>query len=257
MRAVERNPRSTSGGRWKPPKSLGSNQSVQPELWYKYDERDPVMQNGFQSPTRRMDREVVFRPSRPQQPLPAHYKTVSMYYSGGVFWLVEYDATTEAVNDGIDIADPRMMRRGSTDEEEKPDWDPMEFRQCANLVSYACRRGTHRNLLVVRPDQMWPHRILTDVHAALSSTGNRCLGGLIGELPLLLGLVYLALRESDVVRYMPRVVQRQWSIVEQMGRNYGWREKRGVVVSVYTNPPEATSQQLECYERGGYGTMFN
>lgn len=160
----------------------------------------------------------------PEIPINAQlHKTYSIYIYNATLWTVDYDATALSVHDGSEIGGASGYSTSDTDDEEegpsirgerdlnfRDDWVSMSFNHRPNSVSYAGRRCEHWRLCTEREDQNWARQILPDLYMAQDQTYNQQEGGLIGDLPLLIGLIALAVSDSKVSTVLPQVMQRSW-----------------------------------------------
>lgn len=158
--------------------------------------------------------------------------TYSIYVYNATIWTVNYDAINRPVHDGddrsessgcsLDDDDSSDVQQESTPfdyppdiqmDEDSPyqdDWVSMSFNHHDNHVSYVSRRMQNWRLCVKRSDQDWATLILPDPYMAQHTTDNPHHGGLIGDLPLLIGLVALAVEVNDVSTALPEVMSERW-----------------------------------------------
>lgn len=183
--------RTTANGRWLPPKALGHNIKWQ--------------QPGVSTPVFYHDGHATGPKNLPCNA--REYKVYSIYHDQAVFWTVDYDATRKPVADGQDFdaanggdrhPNDESDSESSSDDEELDDWRPLSFNPLegnTQLISYAGRRLQSRTLLVQRPDQTWVNQLLPHTYQASPErrTRNTRYGGMVGELPLLIGLAAMSL----------------------------------------------------------------
>ncbi|KAF2492289.1 hypothetical protein BU16DRAFT_445510, partial [Lophium mytilinum] len=109
-----------------------------------------------------------------------HFKTYSMYYDAG-FWISASDASRPDI-------EAKPWRRVSFE------WDK------ATYASHLAHAGDCSTLRTQRPGQDWPRNLLPNIYHAPSNcwtadTHNQY-GGLVGELPILLGLIAFSISIS-------------------------------------------------------------
>jgi hypothetical protein len=165
------------------------------------------------------------------------HKTYSMYWERAIIWTVNYDATLEHFGNGMESnppkepleqlePPPRVMNMsgfqirssassdvGESDEdhEYRDDWAPLKFdHREQDLLSYAGRRQPHSRLRVRRSDQDWPQKLLPDTCSAQETSDDPSHGGLIGELPLLIGLMALAIPKGQLAPGLCQSMGRPW-----------------------------------------------
>lgn len=154
------------------------------------------------------------------------HKTYSLYTYNATIWTIDYDATAKQVHNGEDTSESgeqtpenRERETFSDDSEDsemnvdsgfEDDWVSMSFGHLENLVSYAGRRREHWRLCVERNDQDWARLMLPDAYTAQASTENGDHGGLVGDLPLLIGLVALSVPEEQVEEMLAKVMRNPW-----------------------------------------------
>lgn len=147
------------------------------------------------------------------------YKTYSMYYDRTVIWTVPYDATAEQAYNGQDAsASDEEPEPAVTSEQGQPltsrdDWASLSFRHYPNYLSYAGRRLENARLRIQRPDQPWASQLLPDAYIPLEETQQVGAGGMVGELPLLIGLMALALPEAHVPIALPGLMLDSWRVM--------------------------------------------
>ena len=137
-----------------------------------------------------------------------------MYIYNATVWTVDYDATVVQVGDGFETSASSgystETEEGQVSQEDEDDWVSMSFNHLTNSVSYAGRRLQKWRLCVERDDQDWARQILPDVYMAQAQPDNPQHGGLIGDLPLLLGLIAFAVRDTEATTVLPRVISDPW-----------------------------------------------
>ena len=168
------------------------------------------------------------------------HKTYSIYYDRAIIWTVDYDAVDEQVNDGNESnpsedtpgdgvtqrnlesqstasselgesEDGEEQAEQATESEWKDDWAPFKFdHKEDNLLSYAGRHQPHSRLCIRRRDQEWAKKLLPDSCSAQSETNDESHGGLIGELPLLIGLMALAVPAAQLAVGLCQAMGRPW-----------------------------------------------
>lgn len=176
------------------------------------------------------------------------YKQYSMYYDHACIWLVDLDAANGPVGDGRDAygrdAQGRLARRESSDSEEDSDsgeedsdsskgnssdsdseddvnhdWSTLTFNYGDRYCSYAGRNLGHSQLCVCRPDQLWASWMIPGTHQpdAPRRLAAQPYGGLNGELPVLLGLMALAVPANHVVQHLSRCIANTWRFIPPQG----------------------------------------
>ncbi|KXT15356.1 hypothetical protein AC579_10436 [Pseudocercospora musae] len=266
-------PRTDKRG-WLPPKAKGKN------LKFKDDGGQPVTKTFYYN-----------RGSQPRQleakdlpiPSPPVYSTFSVYHGHSLFFAVPYDACANQVHDGSNaVSESHPESEGSNSDEEDvdamttlDDWQELRFnkvhptlRERYPDLSYADAGGPHLRLLAQRPDQFWAKYLLTDRYQRSSRmTQDKSRGGLVGKLSLLIALVVMALPPDQWRNVLPHVLTISGSgtwrvppgISQVIPRGTLWRDGRGVVVTVYSDPknPRGSSRGvLESFERGFFGPIF-
>ncbi|KAK5112294.1 hypothetical protein LTR85_011566 [Meristemomyces frigidus] len=249
-------PRHGRYGRWNPPKAHGDNVKWIPTgstmpytLSFRHDGQATTLANQLPEGIE-------------------HYQTYSIYHDEAVFWTVDYDACRVAVADGDeDSSDESEESDGET---ERDTWAPLTFGAVENnehpYMSFAGRRQEHRRLLTQRPDQLWAEQLLPNRYQASQETRTRDqrYGGLVGDLPLLVGLMAMAVPANRMSALLPNMignlpnVANSWRVYPptQVPRQVGWIDKRGLVVSVYYDPEETNADELEEYENGEHGPIL-
>ncbi|CAO2647419.1 Nn.00g083410.m01.CDS01 [Neocucurbitaria sp. VM-36] len=187
--------------------------------------------------------EIQQRPQNAQ-----HYKTFSLYYVGGVgFYVLKGDARNP------------------------PDDDVFHKLQFAyhnnqDYSSYLTDAGQHPTLRLQPQDQRWAHLVLPNIYHSHQIAPSQQYGGLVGELPIFLGLMAFTTSRDHLPGVLPHtftggswVISHQW----QMQRI----DRRGVVVKVYTCPADfpvnrpaswtgSSTTDLYNYEMGYLGKYF-
>lgn len=163
------------------------------------------------------------------------YETYSLYHDQAVFWTVDYDATAGKVENGKDFPDDES--ESSDSEEEGDDWRPLSFEEANENdlhMNFAGHRLPSRKLLHQRKSSAWTNQLLPDTYQKHQDdcTSRSRYGGLVGDLPLLIGLVAMTLPETGqygVHAMMP------WLIVNP-GAGGSWR----------VLPPERVPRGIGC-----------
>ncbi|KIW07293.1 hypothetical protein, variant 1 [Verruconis gallopava] len=156
------------------------------------------------------------------------YRTVSMYYSLGQFYMVPYDCTLYTVGSGR-----ANDEEGDSSEEEDAegedegeleinsiDWSLLRFHWLSQgYLSEAWFNGSYPRLNTQRPDQHWVNRLLPSPYRAEFSrrTQDQLYGGLNGDLAILIALLAFSAYDgavADVFEYSVRAVH---------GENGGWK----------------------------------
>lgn len=146
------------------------------------------------------------------------YSTMSIYYDDGRFWAVPYDATVmyalpeprDYDEYGAEIVDPTEGHR----------WETLGFVHPPHLpgASYLMRNGDQAQLSVQREDQRWARTLFPEPLRAPITISNRdmnrkperrSLGGMVGELPAILGLIALSVRADDVEEALEHCIRPQ------------------------------------------------
>lgn len=141
-------------------------------------------------------------------------------------WTIDYDATIKQVHDGRDTSEgngetpeggdqPSVLAGLAEsdvhdDPEDEDDWVSMSFSHLENYMSYVGRRREHWRLCADRSDQQWSKLMLPDAYMAQTEAENANHGGLIGDLPLLIGLLALSVPEEEVEAMLSRVMLDPW-----------------------------------------------
>jgi hypothetical protein len=156
------------------------------------------------------------------------YKTISMYYSSGHFYMVPYDCTLWPVgsgrgNDDEDASSEEEDAEGEPEGEESEihniDWSLLRFHwKDEGYLSEAWFDGLYSRLNTQRPDQTWVNKLLPSPYRAEFSrrTSDPLYGGLNGDLAILIALLAFSAydaRVADVFKYTVRRVH---------GPNGGW-----------------------------------
>lgn len=217
-------------GRWRPPKGLGNNLTL-PPAYFSFDGQTTSVQT--RNAPDLLQNAVL-------------HKTYSIYYDRAIFWIVPYDASKERVDDGeentpsedlptenirpgsmntsgfqnqsaasSDVSDDESGESTSTKTTTpNVDWSILKFdHRDSDKLTYASRRQPHSRLCVRRRSQEWAQKILPDSCDAQPQnvTDNKNLGGLIGELPLLIGLMAFALPETNWEHLLCQAMGQRWS----------------------------------------------
>lgn len=240
-------------GKWVPPRSKGGNILAAGDdsgkYWY-------------------CDRQHIHHvPDLPEGS--EEYKTYSLYYDEGNFWIFEGDASA------VLIALGDYNSEENTADGAGSDWHHLSFEHEERLcTSYLTNAGEHSRLRVQRPDQTWPQMLLPEqFHAPADClTTYQRYGGLTGELPIFLGLIAFSIR-TNAVGYAFQICFREgaWNTHNfPHGRKcpalfllsfahtvfYIGVDRRGMVVRVWS-PPGAEPTDLEHFEIGLLGKYFN
>lgn len=176
------------------------------------------------------------------------FKTFSVYYDDGTFWITRGDASTQLIGAGD------SNKESGTGHGE--DWRRLTFEHDGpTYASHLTNAGTNPRLRTQRPDQDWPRMLLPEQYHALPSfhTAYRQYGGLAGELPLFLALMAF----SADVSYVGWVfhacfINGIWGTHHE---THGRIDKRGMVVRVYC-APDRGEDELRAFENGQYGKYF-
>ena len=175
----EHTPCVDSSGTWFPPRSVGGNKLIGGNHSGKYWH----CTGDFIIP--------VEGTELPQGCYP--FKTFSVYYDYGTFWVTRGDASTQLIGAGDN------NKESGTGHGE--DWHRLTFEYDApTYASHLTNAGENFRLRTQRPDQDWPRMLLPEhYHAPLSShTECQRYGGLAGELPLFLALIAFSVDVSYV-----------------------------------------------------------
>ncbi|KAK0934736.1 hypothetical protein LTR29_013667 [Friedmanniomyces endolithicus] len=235
-------PRIFPNNRWKPPKKLGNNWKW-PATTYYHDGQNTTVHLGR-------------LPATAQR-----FKQYSVYHDHAYIWAVDLDASLEKVGDGRDDSADRVeaeveRREGEVD---NPDWSTLTFYELSQYRSYAGLGLELQHLRLRSSTQIWPDQILPDTYRATQSTPHQGYGGLVGDLPLLISLMALALPSSFVQTGLPSCMANPWQVypASQIARGLGWEHRRGLVVAVYYDTNTTTTRlDLEHYERGTDGSSI-
>ncbi|KAK1060889.1 hypothetical protein LTR74_011465 [Friedmanniomyces endolithicus] len=235
----EARPRIFPNNRWKPPKRLGNNWRGPATTYYHDGQNTTVHLGGLPTTAQR-------------------YNQYSVYHDHAYIWAVDFDASQEKVGDGrddsADRVEPEVERQEG--EVDNHDWETLTFHELSQYRSYAGLRLELQHLRLRSSTQIWPDQILPDTYRATQSTPHQGYGGLVGELPLLISLMALALPPSFVPTGLPSCMANPWRVypVLQIARGLGWLHRRGLVVTVFYDTNTTTTQQdLYHYERGTDG----
>ncbi|KAK0944099.1 hypothetical protein LTR48_001270 [Friedmanniomyces endolithicus] len=236
----EARPRIFPNNRWKPPKRLGNNWKW-PATTYYHDGQTTI---------------VGTLPRTAQR-----YKQYSVYHDHAYIWAVDLDASLEKVGDGRDDSADRVEAdvERQVGEVDNHDWATLTFHELSRYRSYAGLHLESQHLHLRNETQIWPEQILPDTYRATQSTPVQGYGGLVGELPLLIGLMALALPSNFVQTGLPSCMANPWRVypVSQIARTAGWEHRRGLVVSVYYDTNTTTTPvDLYHYERGTDGSSI-
>ncbi|KAK6440055.1 hypothetical protein LTR95_003719 [Oleoguttula sp. CCFEE 5521] len=194
------------------------------------------------------------------------YRTCSMYFNQANIWIVNCDATQRVIHDGNDndTSDRRQPPLAGT---ATNDWSHVSFK-AANAevapspeVSYVTYDGPEERLIYQHQDHAWARRLFPDRYTRMgerSLGADRQLGGLVGDLPILLGLVALSIDPRGMQERIVSIVQGPpWVLPASQERTVGWDDKRGILVEVWTKDDAVqTVATLKRYEHGGFGRIF-
>ena len=282
-------PRSDQNFAWLPPRPRYSNILVSGPTtgrWYEYNnwETRQVQQPDFHTAV--------------------HYKTFSFYLNDQIFWIYPSDAPQNKVGDGS--GNPRVGSRPETegseessssdeyssnssdDDRNAEDWVPLKF-HCpfpgdTTYTSYATTRALQTTLTVQRANQPSLSQLLPDRYLLPSEqrTTQQPLGGLVGELPILIALIAYSVRPSRVDPALTHCLRQQY-LPHNGQRGDGCKycatcshydanrsagiDRRGVVVRVYYElqsggiqagrvQQHTPAQKLALFEAGRYGKFI-
>nr|OQO31561.1 hypothetical protein B0A51_01403 [Rachicladosporium sp. CCFEE 5018] len=174
--------------------------------------------------------------------------TCSMYFDQGNIWVVDCDATRHTIYDGDDNDnDASDLSQSGLTEDRTNDWSHVHFTHVdinvdpGQKMSYVAYDGREKKLIYQHRDQVWAKKLFPDRYSRMGDREverGAQLGGLVGELPILLGLVALSVD--------PRGQE----------RTVGWDDKRGVLVEVWTRRSQQHIDTLKQYERGDLVKIF-
>ncbi|KAK6431822.1 hypothetical protein LTR95_012011 [Oleoguttula sp. CCFEE 5521] len=245
----------TVDGDWRPPRAQGKNKhKVWPSGW-----RSHALFHHHNGTTTRLQQASL-------APRLDRYGTCSMYFANACIWVVNCDATQQAIHDGEDNDTPD---RGRTHPQEfaTRDWSHVQFNAVSakpdvwKKVSYVTYDGAQEKLLYQRNDQQWARKLFPDRYSQMGERSigtDPQLGGLVGDLPILLGLVALSVDPRGMQDRIPAIVRGPpWVLPHDQDRTVGWDEKRGVLVEVWARSDDPESvPALKRYEQGGSGKFF-
>ena len=119
------------------------------------------------------------------------YCTVSMYHYASMIWIAQYDATKKSFIVDEPETDDIEDKTSSGDSEPYFGWSELSFLWENSTVSFATSAGDHTRLCKQRGDQEWAIALLPDRYYADQDnwTNDLELGGLTGELGIILGLI--------------------------------------------------------------------
>lgn len=160
-----------------------------------------------------------------------------MYYSEGTgFWVLRGDARDPPAGD---------------------EWHKLCFESYdSKSTSYLTNAGTISTLRV-QPSQSpyWAHFLLPDIYHTRDIATRERPGGLVGDLPIFLGLMAFTTTREKIAGVLPCAFSNgNWKL-------HSWPEarthKRGIVVTVYASTtPGSTRTDLYHYEMGSHGQYF-
>jgi hypothetical protein len=162
----------SEGGLWKPPINPGWNYSLLSGVSNMFG-----LCNGHQI-------NWITQPPRGIQ----EYKKYSMYYAEGLgFWVLRGDA--------------RSPQNGDV-------WHRLCFDNydVNRGTSYLTNAGQHSTLRVQPPpyQQAWADMLLPDIYHSRNPAAPHCPGGLVGELPIFLGLMAFTVTRDNLAAVLPR-----------------------------------------------------
>lgn len=199
-----------------------------------------------------------------------HYRTISMYYCDGHFFVLPYDATQ--YQGGRSRADATQSTSKEPEVEEVDgdpkfdtiDWEILRFRWLAEgFITEAFLDGVYSQLNTQRPDQKWVNKLLPQAYRAEHArrTEDSLYGGLRGDLSIMLGLLAFSAYDgatADVMQQCVRPLGGQsmgWRCPNSHDEE-GWVNRRGFVVHVWSWPPHSTDNDLRALEQGDYGLIW-
>ena len=208
-----------NNGMWLPPKALGCNYSVP---------GDTTSSFFF------FDGQVTRYPVSQLPTGLAHFRTCSLYYHETLdgFWAINYDATQHMVGNGAQQGEPQTDY-GGDDSHWGMDWARIGFVPGSgdenDYTSYVTCAPAHERLLLQKDTQIWAKKLFPErYHADLTHTipmnhPNQRFdrAGLIGELPLILGLVAFSAREEEVSQAV------QYCVYGNTWRMHNFPRRRG------------------------------
>ena len=260
------------GGDWRPPRPKGSNHISRVGDW---------LLHGGQSITRMDDTPsaIGLLPDNMQE-----FRTFSMYFSDGSFYIVPYDATVHSVGNGSQKEeDEEGERRPSgwsdgdqSEAQEYADWSPLSFSVLGNdQTSFATIGGQTTRLHVQHPSQdPWVNELLPDRYHSLNLTREPNRGGIVGFFPILIGLVAFSVEPDQVTTALSHCISGdKWRLHGQRrgagrksarirpcrnacSRSLAGTDRRGLVIETYTYTPDArsTPAELRAFENGQCGS---
>ncbi|OQO15102.1 hypothetical protein B0A48_00484 [Cryoendolithus antarcticus] len=194
------------------------------------------------------------------------YGTCSMYFNKANIWVVNCDATQRIIHDGNDN-DTSDRSQASLPRNATNDWSHIHFKTVEadvdrpRTISYVTYDAAEEKLIYQHHGQEWAKKLFPDRY---SQMGERSLGadphsgGLVGDLPILLGLVALSVDPRGMQDRIPGIIcGPPWKLPDNQERRVGWDAKRGVLVEVWTKDVEQqTVETVRQYEHGGFGKIF-
>ena len=194
--------RINSSGEWRPPRPMHSNQISKEGDWYYHpaETGSPLQKLSVQPGNTRPDNLE-------------HFRTLSMYYSQGSFWIVPYNATKRQVGTGYhDEGHEGRRPSGWSDEGESDvehtthyiDWKQLSFGHPSAFpndnTSFATIGGHSPRLFVQHASQdQWVNWLLPDRYHSESHQTATGAGGMVGSLPILIGLKAFSVKPEDVL----------------------------------------------------------
>lgn len=201
---------SETGNRWLPPKALGGNLAGT-KLYFRH--------NG---------QSTTLIPQLPQGPQIRLYACCSLYHDRGEFWIVPFDATRRQIGNGLDstaaTGNGADDDSGSETESDNENDDPNEIEANATqdwiqptfhvmrptFASYIGREQQYRRLGIRRADQTWATQLFPHGYQARQECSGRQYGGLVGDLPLLLGLMVFSMPAPHVHTQLASCLGHTW-----------------------------------------------
>jgi hypothetical protein len=139
------------------------------------------------------------------------YKCYSIYHDHADIWIVNYDATENQVHRPAEERDSDNENDDDDDSSEEEDeldpgtadWTNLTFQHLSGGRSYAGQNLQNQRLAGRRDDQVWADQLLPDTYRATRRFHDPDEGGLIGELPLLIGLLAYTIPSNYVAASLP------------------------------------------------------
>ncbi|KAF2754732.1 hypothetical protein EJ05DRAFT_131743 [Pseudovirgaria hyperparasitica] len=241
--APDHRPNTDSRGHWTPPRPSGGNISSGEDSLVFYCDGVSLKTDG-------LPRDAM------------EYKTFSIYYHSGYFWIVNYDAIDHQVGDGLDSYWGTPIRTMSIARHDGPEtsWQIMTFEHdettCASTATYG---SAHNRLRGRRLHQRWVEKLLPAGHLPrdYDVLPPDYYGGMNGDLPLILGLLAFSVHANQVNWYFAHHFERGYfNTTHEVSEGCRYNG-RGMVVKVWTSPTKtSTARQLDAYGDGEYGLIF-